>query len=133
MLDFHFATSLEDQDMLRSSIIGIKHLMWLTILVSLAIGFYFFDKLDLNCMTWMYGLGAIVIGVLIFMGDLEKTFLVKDKNQKLGASYWGVYEGQELHDEAEMCTIKPPKPCKDIDGVAGSGAYAGGKAVKSAR
>ncbi|HEY9792683.1 MAG TPA: hypothetical protein V6D22_19940 [Candidatus Obscuribacterales bacterium] len=117
--------------MLRSSIIGIKHLMWLTIVVSLLIGFYFFDKLDLNWMVIMYGLGAIIIGVLVFAGDLEKTFLVKDKDTKLGASYWGVYEGQSFTNEET--TVQPPKPCKDIEGIAGSGAYAGGQAVKSAR
>jgi hypothetical protein len=118
---------------MRSGIIGIKHLMWITILISLGIGIFFFDRLNLDWMLCMYALGAVVIGVLIFRDDLEKTFLVKDKKQTLGASYWGVYEGSELHEDASLRTIKPPKPCKDIDGVVGSGNYANGKAVKSAR
>ena len=119
--------------MLRSSLIGIKHLMWLTIVVSLFIGCCFFDHLNLNWMVWMYGVGAIVIGALILRGDAEKTYMVKDKKEKLGACYWGRYEGTAETDAAENRTIVPPKPCKDIDGLAGSGAYAGGKAVKSAR
>ena len=119
--------------MLRSSLIGIKHLMWLTIVVSLIIGFCFFNQLDLNWMVWMYGVGAIVIGAIIFRGDAEKTHLVKDKNEKLGASYWGSYEGTAKAGPDELRTVVPPKPCKDITGVAGSGAYAGGQAVKSAR
>lgn len=119
--------------MLRSSLIGIKHLMWLTIVVSLVIGFCFFDQLNLNWMVWMYGIGAIVIGALILRGDADVSFLVKDKKEKLGASYWGRYEGTAAPGANELRTIQPPKPCKDIEGVAGSGAYAGGKAVKSAR
>jgi hypothetical protein len=118
---------------MRSGIIGIKHLMWVTILISLGIGIFFFDRLNLDWMLSMYAIGAIIIGVVIFRDDLEKSFLIKNKKETLGASYWGVYEGSELHEDDALRTIKPPKPCKDVNGVAGSGAYANGKAVKSAR
>lgn len=117
---------------MRSSLISIKHVMWITIGISLLIGYYFFDRLNLNWMLWIYALGAVVIGVMIFRDDIEASFLV-DKNKMLGPSYWGLYQDADKHEDPSELRIKPPKPCKDIDGVVGSGNYANGKAVKSAR
>jgi hypothetical protein len=89
--------------------------------------------MNLDLMLCIYVLGAVAVGIYVFREELEPTFLIKKKDKRLGPSYWGVYEGSELEEQEAMRTIVPPKPCKDADGVAGSGMYSKGRAVKSAR
>jgi hypothetical protein len=107
--------------------------VWVAIGISIFIAGMFFKSLNLDWMLVTYAIGAVTIGVAILREDIEHTFVITKKNKRLGASYWGVYQGSELQEAQNMQTINPPKPCKDIEGVAGSGTYAGGKAVKSAR
>lgn len=84
---------------------------------------------------YFYGFAAVVVGVyLIREVDFGETYMIKKKETRLGPNYWGTYEGTASSVPSSMETIEPPKPCKDAEGgLAGSGAYAGGKAVKSAR
>ena len=89
--------------------------------------------MDIDFMLFVYILGAVCVGLYIFREDLEPSFLIKKKDKRLGPSYWGVYQGSDLVEPTSMQTIEPPKPCKDSDGVAGSGMYSKGRAVKSAR
>jgi hypothetical protein len=88
---------------------------------------------NIDWMLFLYGIGAIAVGIFIFREDLGPTFLVKRKDQRLGPCYWGVYADASTTESASEQLIVPPKPCKDIDGLAGSGAYAGGKAIHTAK
>jgi hypothetical protein len=81
----------------------------------------------------IYMMGAIAVGIYLIR-DVEfgENVLIKKKGHKLGPGHWGLYEGTGEEDPA-LKQIDPPKPTKDIDGVAGGSGYAGGKAVKSGR
>jgi hypothetical protein len=82
----------------------------------------------------MYMMGAIAVGIYLIRDFQfgEDNVLIKKKGARLGPGHWGLYEGTGEEDPA-MRQIEPPKPTKDIDGVAGGSGYAGGKAVKSGR
>jgi hypothetical protein len=81
-----------------------------------------------------YFFGAILVGVyLIREVEFGPDLRIKKKGQKLGPTYWGAYEGANQENPAEQLIV-PPEPTKDENGtIGGSGAYSGGKAVKSAR
>jgi hypothetical protein len=81
----------------------------------------------------LYTLGIALVGIFIFKDEIGPSFLITKKDRKLGPSYWGVYQGSPLEDALHEQTVKPPEPCKDVEGAVGSGAYAGGKAVSSAK
>lgn len=81
----------------------------------------------------VYFFGAIIVGVyLIREVEFGEDVLIKKKDRRLGPAYWGLYEGSGQESET-MQIIEPPKPTKDVDGVAGGASYARGSAVKSAR
>lgn len=87
--------------------------------------------MNIDWMLLVYGLGAVTMGILIFREDLGPSFLVKEK--RLGPSYWGFYADSNQCESDEEKAIVPPEPCKDFDVVVGSGAYAGGKAIHTAK
>jgi hypothetical protein len=81
----------------------------------------------------IYMMGAIAVGIYLVRDiDFGENVLIKKKGQKLGPGHWGLYEGSGEETDAER-VIEPPKPTKDIDGVAGGRGYSSGKAVKSGR
>jgi len=91
-------------------------------------------EMDLGQVVFViYMMGAIAVGIYLIR-DVEfgEKVLIKKKGQKLGPGHWGLYEGSGEEDPS-MQLIEPPKPTKDIEGVAGGRGYSGGKAVKSGR
>lgn len=87
--------------------------------------------MNVDWLLWFYGVGAITVGIFIFREDIGPDFLVK--NKRLGPSYWGHYLEANHPDALHEQTIVPPKPCEEMGAVVGSGNYAGGKAIKTAR
>lgn len=89
--------------------------------------------MNIPVLLFLYTIGIAVVGFLMFKEDLGPTFLIKKKDKRLGPSYWGVYTGASAEDAVHEQLVKPPEPCKDIEGAVGSGSYAGGKAINSAK
>jgi hypothetical protein len=80
----------------------------------------------------LYFIAAIVVGIYV-LREIEggaEDHVVKGK---VGPSYWGVYQGNHVKESESMRTIEPPAPGHDVGTAVGSGMYARGRAVKSAR
>ena len=81
--------------------IGPRQLMWLAMVISLVIGAFFFDQLNLNWMLFLYVVGAIIVGIVIYIGEFEPTF---GQSKQVRPDSWGLY----ANTNSQLPDIKSP-------------------------
>ncbi len=74
-------------------------------------------------------IAAVFILVAIAFPKLMRPEL-KEKEQSVGSTYWGIYEGAK-REELEGESVRIPKPSRALHPVAGSISYARGPAGSS--
>lgn len=63
--------------------------------------------LDISVVVMLYVLGAICVGVFVLNDIQEPSFRLKN-DKRLGPTYWGIYSGGRLEDEALRAILPPP-------------------------
>ena len=79
----------------------------------------------------LYAITAVLVGIYLFRERLGID--LRPKRNRVGPSYWGVYSGSDVDDQEAERRIELHPVENDDESVVGSGMYASGRAIKSAR
>jgi hypothetical protein len=71
--------------------------------------------LDISVVVMLYILGAICVGYFV-LNDIKEPDFRMNKDKRLGPSYWGLYTGHRLEEEA-LRTIVPPPASETREGA----------------
>lgn len=80
---------------------------------------------------FLYVAGTLVVGWFLLNETGAPSDWIKKKGTLVGPTYWGYYAGSE-NDSDKSIKLQEIKDDEE-GGLCGGSAYAGGKAVKSAR
>ncbi len=80
-------------------------------------------------MTIIVGL-IIAVGLLIIIAFPERFLpTAGEKKKRVGANYWGAYDGKPIVESEDMPTIEAAAIKKKNTVIAGSSTYIGGRGV----
>ncbi|HEY9772561.1 MAG TPA: hypothetical protein V6C81_01995 [Planktothrix sp.] len=78
-----------------------------------------------------YIFGAIIAAfLLVFIAEPQRFMPeYEPKKKKVGSTYWGIYEGNEVEEPEELRTVELQKVARPNQYAAGSTTYALGRGV----
>ena len=80
----------------------------------------------------VFGFGAVIgLALLIFIAEPYRFMPEPEKKKKkrVGASYWGIYEGAQAEEPEAMRTVELQQVARKNQYTAGSSTYAMGRGV----
>jgi hypothetical protein len=79
----------------------------------------------------VFGFGALIgLALLVFIAEPYRFMPETEaKKKRVGASYWGIYEGSQAEEPEAMRTVELQKVARKNQYTAGSSTYAMGRGV----
>jgi hypothetical protein len=70
---------------------------------------------------------AVAVGFMLMIAFPRKFSLPYKPPEKVGPTYWGVYEGTPTTDKPDELTVQPEKPAGKLPSTTGSPVYEAGR------